>query len=125
MGSTTPGVSSDDAIDASETLTEEALHSLAGAILEAAHNAQIGVSVMLVEERPMRRIYVNEAAARIYGYTRDELLKLPAMFTFTPEEQARIEAFDERRRRGEAIPFHIETTVQRKDGSRVPIELAY
>src|SRR5262249_31092079 len=69
--------------------------------------------------------YVNEAAARIYGYTQDELLKLPTMFTFTPEEQARIETFDARRRRGEAIPFHIETTVQRKDGSRVPIELAY
>src|SRR5262249_1521819 len=125
MGSTTPGVTPDDHIATSEALTEEALRSLAGAILEAAHNAQLGVSVTLVDDRPMRRIYVNDAATRIFGYTPAELLKLPSLFTFTPEEQARIEALDVRRRRGETIPFYLETMVLRKDGTRVPIELAY
>lgn len=125
MGSTTSGLTPDDAIDGTETLSAEALQSLAGAILEAAHNAHLGVSVTLVDERPMRRIYVNEAASRIFGYTQSELLKLPTLFTFTPEEQARIEMLDSRRRRGEAIPLYLETIVQRKDGSRVPIELAY
>src|SRR4051794_29822005 len=102
MGSSTPGLAPDDAFSASDTLTEEALHSLAGAILEAAHNAQLGVSVALVEEHLMRRVYVNEAAARIFGYSRAELLKLPMLVTFTPEEQARFEALDARRRKGEA-----------------------
>jgi PAS domain S-box-containing protein len=118
-------VTPDDDIATSETLTEEALHSLAGAILEAAHNAQLGVSVTLVDDHPMRRIYVNDAAARIFGYTPAELLRLPTLSTFTPEEQARIEALDVRRRRGETVPFYLETTVMRKDGTRVPIEVAY
>src|SRR5438874_8925 len=125
MGNTMPGEGPGDAISASETLTEETLHSLAGAILEAAHNAQLGVSVTLLDERPMRRIYVNYAAARIFGYTPAELLELPALFIFTPEEQARIEALDARRRRGEPVPLYLETTIVRKDGARVPIELAY
>jgi PAS domain S-box-containing protein len=125
MGSATPGATSDDDIGTSEALTGDALKSLAGAILEAAHNAQLGVSVTLVDDRPMRRIYVNDAAERIFGYTSSELLKLPTLFTFTPEEQARIEALDARRRKGETVPLYLETTVLRKDGSRIPIELAF
>src|SRR6266487_1527358 len=123
MGSTT-GVTPDDAFS-TVGMTDETLRSLAGSILEAAHNAQLGVSVTLIDERPMRRIFVNEAAARVFGYTEAELLKLPTLFTFTPEEQARIEELDARRRRGESIPLYIETEVLRKDGTRVPIELAF
>jgi PAS domain S-box-containing protein len=122
MGSTT-GVAPDDAVYP-EGMTDETLRSLAVSILEAAHNAQLGVSVTLIDE-PMRRIFVNQAAARVFGYTEAELLKLPTLFTFTPEEQARIGELAARRRRGESIPLYIETEVLRKDGTRVPIELAY
>jgi PAS domain S-box-containing protein len=124
MGSTTPGRAPDDIAFSSE-LTEDAIRSLAGPILEAARNAQLGVSITLIDERPMRRIYVNEAAARMFGYSEAELLKLPSLFTFTPEEQKRIEALDARRRKGEPIPSYFETEIVRKDGTHLPIEVAY
>jgi hypothetical protein len=68
-------VAPDDAVY-HEGMTEETLSSLAGSILEAAHNAHLGVSITLIDERPMRRIFVNQAAASVFGYTEAELLNL-------------------------------------------------
>jgi PAS domain S-box-containing protein len=110
--------------DASEALGDEELRSLAGAMLEAAQNADLGVSVALLGER--RRVYVNEAAARIFGYPRAELLELPLFSVFTPEEKTRIESLQGRWQRGESVPPQpLETVIVQKDGTHLPIQLAY
>src|SRR6266699_4156431 len=124
MGSTVRGEPPNERVSSVEGMTEETLHSLAGAVLRAADHAQLGVSVLLVEERPMRRMYVNDAAVRNLGQTREELLRTPVLLNYTDEEKAHIQDLDARRRNGEDLPPFLETVVQREDGT-IPIEVAY
>jgi PAS domain S-box-containing protein len=124
MGSTVRGEPPNERVSSVEGMTEETLHSLAGAVLKAADYAQLGVSVLLVEERPMRRMYVNDTAVRILGQTREELLRTSVLLNYTDEEKAHLQDLDERRRNGEDLPPFLETVVQRPDGN-IPIEVAY
>src|SRR6185436_10334895 len=105
--------------------TDDLLRKLASPILAAAELAELGVSVSLVEPEGARRIYVSEAAARLLGYPRHELVGTSTFFTFAPEELGRMQAFARKWRNGEPIPHFLETVILRKDQSRVPIEIAY
>jgi PAS domain S-box-containing protein len=98
---------------------------LAEPILAAAEMAQLGVSVSLFESDGPRRIFVSDAAARLLGYSAEELIGSSTFLTFAPEELERMRALGQRWRSGEAIPFFLETVILRKDGTRVPIEVAY
>jgi PAS domain S-box-containing protein len=106
-------------------LSEEALNRLAGPILAAAESAELGVSVSLIEAGATRRVYVSEAAARVLGYPLDELIGMSTFATFAPEELVRMLELHEQWRNGQAIPFLLESVAVRKDGTRVPIEVAY
>jgi len=103
----------------------QVVHNLAAPILAAAEMAQLGVSVSLVEAHGVRRIYVSDAAARILGYSAEELIGSSTFLTFAPEELDRVHDLSQRWRRGEKIPHFLETVALRKDGTRVPLEVAY
>jgi PAS domain S-box-containing protein len=100
-------------------------HQLAEPILAAAEMAQLGVSVSLIEPDGARRIFVSDTAAQLLGYSAEELIGSSTFLTFAPEELERMRALGEKWRGGEAIPYFLETVILRKDGTRVPIEVAY
>ena len=54
--------------DTGEVLSKIDLDVLGGAMLEAARAARIGVTVTLVEPPEPRIVYVNEAAAEVFGW---------------------------------------------------------
>jgi len=105
-------------------LSEENLHTLARAVLEAAGNAQLGVTITMLEPK-LERVYVNDVAAAIFGYTPQEMFEQPILMPYTPAEEARLEALLAKRERGEPIPTTLETEIVRKDGTHLPIEVSY
>jgi len=100
-------------------------HRLAEPILAAAEMAQLGVSVSLIEAEGARRVFVSDAAARLLGYSVEELVGSSTFLTFAPEELERMRGLGQKWRSGETIPYFLETVILRKDGTRVPIEVAY
>jgi PAS domain S-box-containing protein len=105
--------------------SEELLKRFAGPLLAAAEHAGLGVSMTLVDGADMRRIYVNQAAARTLGYEPEELVGNSPLLTFAPEEVGRIEQMSRQWNDGVELPHFLETVGLRKDGTRVPIEIAY
>ena len=106
-------------------LSEEMARWLAGPLLAAAEHAGLGVTVSLTQEGVVRRIFVSEAAARTLGYPAAELLETSVLLTFAPEEARRMEGLMQKWRDGGVLPHLLETVALRKDGTRVPIEVAY
>src|SRR5215471_15496552 len=100
-------------------------HRLAEPILAAAEMAQLGVSVSLIEPEGARRVFVSNACARLLGYSVEELVGSSTFLTFAPDELERMQALGDKWRSGEKIPYFLETAIVRKDGTRVPIEVAY
>jgi PAS domain S-box-containing protein len=81
--------------------------------------------VSLVEGAAVRRVYVSEAAARILGYPAEELIGNSTFLSFQPEEAKRLQAMSQQWRRGQSVPFFLESVVRHKDGTLVPVEVAY
>jgi PAS domain S-box-containing protein len=98
---------------------------LAEPILAAAERAQLGVSVSFIEPEGARRVFVSDVAARLLGYSAEELIGSSTFLTFAPDEVGRMHALGDKWRSGETIPYFLETAIVRKDGARVPIEVAY
>jgi PAS domain S-box-containing protein len=101
------------------------VQALAEAILEAARVAGLGVTVSFDDGAAIRHIYVNDTAAEILGYTTEELLGSATAVTFAPEESERMQNLAARCRHGEVTPNLVETVVVRKDGERIPAEIAF
>ena len=83
--------------------------------------SDIGDGVCLVEGA--RLVYVNDALARMYGYTPAELRDMPSfMDVVEPEERDRLAVTLRRRLGGERFDALGETQIIRKDGRRIIIE---
>jgi PAS domain S-box-containing protein len=107
-------------------LSEEVLSRLTGPLLAAAEHAGLGVSVSLVEGREVRRVFVSDSAARTLGYAPAELVGTSVLLTFAPEEARRMEDLMQQWRDGNLeLPRFLETVALRKDGTHLPIEVAY
>lgn len=82
-----------------------------------------GVGVVLADAMEQKLVYVNEAAARIGGYTEEELLLVPSFFDLVaPEERPRLEARLRANLENWKPSDTGETVAMRKDGTRVPVE---
>ncbi len=101
-------------------LPRDVLNKLAGPIVAAAENAHLGISVSVVEGDSVRRIYVSDVAAKLLGYSAEELIGSSTYLTYAPEEVERMCGLSQQWRTGGWIPHFLETVVVRKDGTRVP-----
>ncbi len=80
-------------------------------------------AVLLVDRASMRIIDVNEAACRLHGYTREELLALPPHLSRGSTTLQQLEAdYDEAIRRSPEV-IHAELVAQRADGSHFVAEV--
>ncbi|HEX9294692.1 MAG TPA: PAS domain S-box protein [Polyangiaceae bacterium] len=79
----------------------------------------------VVEGDSVRRIYVSDVAAKLLGYSAEELIGSSTYLTYAPEEVERMCGLSQQWRTGGWIPHFLETVVVRKDGTRVPVEVAY
>ncbi len=102
---------------------DERLETLVGAIVETADAAGIGLLVTTSLTLEPRTIYVSDAAVEIFGRSREELLETPTFSLVAPEELDDVAALAERNMDGAFTP-RFESTVVRKDGTRVPLEVA-
>jgi len=73
-----------------------------------------------------RVIHVNDAACRLYGYRRQELLAMESLFgLFRSDEQDRISgSLAGRSERGEPAPDRFETVIVRKGGEELDVDVS-
>jgi PAS domain S-box-containing protein len=79
-------------------------------------------AIYLMDPAAMRVVDVNEAACRMLGYTRDEILTLALDVLYTTPPDVLKQAFEAMVAAGTG-PTIIETHHRRKDGSLVPVEV--
>ncbi len=104
--------------------SEPPLPGIAAAILQAAAEARIGLVVTVADGTDWRREFVSEAAAAALGYSREEMLALPANAYFRPEALAAVQRWRESLRKGEDVPRVIETELAHRSGAALPVRLA-
>ena len=96
---------------------------LAGTILKALDAAAIGMSITAPIDGELTRLYLNDAGARMLGYTREELDQIPPMILVAEEHQERMKEIFRRWLDGEPQPPSVEVDLIRRDGSRLPVEV--
>ena len=103
---------------------EEALvrqRDLYEALLQA--QSDVGLAVAILEGD--RILYANQACERLSGYTIEELIALPELLELVPpEERDPLRERVARRLRDASVEPAYETTILRRDGQRVELELA-
>lgn len=103
---------------------EDRLEALAAAVVDAADAAGIGFFVTSSEAGEPHTLYANAAAQAISGYSAAELLEMPTFALGAPEAIEQIRLRREQRGRGEHPPGSFESTLLRRDGTRVPIQIS-
>ncbi len=101
--------------------TENALRESEESFRALAENAQDSIIIATGEQG---NVYVNRRAELTTGYTRDELLTKSFWDLARPEDRPMLESTFRRRLDGEPGPEHYETSITRKDGTTVPLELS-
>ncbi|MCX6841151.1 MAG: PAS domain S-box protein, partial [candidate division WOR-3 bacterium] len=101
--------------------TEAALRESEESFRALAENAQDGIIIATGEQG---NVYVNRRAELTTGYTRDELLAKSFWDLARPDDRPMLESIFRRRLDGEPGPEHYETSITRKDGTTVPLELS-
>ena len=95
--------------------------TLGRAVLEAADAAHIGFTVTLVDTPLPRIVYLNDAAAKILGWSVEEILAGDPLRYVAPEDMAMVVERFARRSEGEGGDRSYELKVVRKDGQRITI----
>jgi len=101
--------------------TEAALRASEESFRALADNAHDGIMIATGEQGS---VYVNRRAEQITGCTREELLAKSFWEMAKPEDRSMLESIYRRRMAGEPGPGRYETSIARKDGSTVPLELS-
>ena len=92
---------------------------------QAMFQAQSDVDEGQVVRDGARPVFFNDAACRLLGYSRDELLAMRGPFDMIhPDDRERVTEMNRRRRQGEPAPTHYTCGLQTKDGRRIEAEIA-
>lgn len=86
-----------------------------------ADNIQDGL--IIIEQG--KTVYVNDRACEIFGYPREELVKMSSLDVAAPEEKERLQQIMERARRDGVAPQTLEFWIVRKDGVRRCVQNRY
>ena len=77
----------------------------------------------ILVHRRFQPLFVNEAYARLHGYTVAEILEMPTILPLIgPDEHERMLGFAEAGERGRGLPARYETSGYRRDGSTIWLE---
>lgn len=77
---------------------------------------------IVLEDAAGRITFVNPAAARLLGYTPDELIDQHWTFVMPPDQWPIVEAIDQQRQAGQASRY--ELVLLHRDGTRLPVLVA-
>lgn len=100
---------------------EEALQESEERFRRMADNIQDGLTI--IEQGKV--VYVNNRACEIFGYPKDELVKLTGLDVATPEEKERLQRIEEEAEKTSVRPKELEFWITRKDGTRRCIRNRY
>ena len=70
-------------------------------------------------------IYSNTRLAKMLGYTVDEIVNIPFHKIFTEEGLVELNERDKKRKAGQTLPNKYETTLLKKDGSVIDVDVKY
>ncbi len=101
----------------------ERMQAVFETILEAADAASVGITVSVDEGDGAKFVYVNERAAEINGLSAGEMIGQPVMLLVDPEDVPAMLRLQEERKSGAVKSRLVELTLNRKDGSRLPVEV--
>jgi PAS domain S-box-containing protein len=93
-------------------------------LLDAAHHAGIGLTVTLVDTPVPQNVYVSEVAARLLGWTVEDLLERDPFHHIASRDSLRLRERFARRAGGDQDQTSYELVAVRKDGSEVAIEIS-
>ena len=93
-------------------------------LLDALGYSGTGCVVIADRGHGLERLYANEPAASILGYTLDELMRVPPIETIVPEQRALLMQLSAGFRAGQPVPAALEIVGLHKDGSYITLELA-
>ncbi|MBL8999299.1 MAG: PAS domain S-box protein, partial [Gemmatimonadetes bacterium] len=91
------------------------------ALLGAIESAGVGCTIILEQNGRLERVYANDAIARTFGCTREEMLERAPMDLLPPSERARLGVMNRALAAGEKGAIALETAVVRPDGTSVPV----
>jgi PAS domain S-box-containing protein len=100
---------------------EEALQQSEERYRTIVDNTQDGLTI--IEDG--RTVYVNDRACEIYGYSRDEYVRMTSQDFAAPEEKERLQRIVDEIRQTGAVPQELECWIVRKDGARRCIRNRY
>jgi len=76
--------------------------------------------VIIAQDRVLK--FCNNRMGELFGYTVHEMLEIPFLDHFSPDERPRIRDIYQRRLRGESVPSTHEMAALHRDGTRIEIE---
>jgi PAS domain S-box-containing protein len=93
------------------------------ALLDALESAGLGCTVILAHPDRVERVYANAAIAKIYGVDVETMRRLDTFDALDAEQRQRLTDLRWAVRGGAPAPPMVATTIERPDGTRVPVEL--
>jgi PAS domain S-box-containing protein len=109
---------------ARELWDEQRIEALGGALISAANEAGIGLSVVRFEGQDPRVVYITDRGAEILGHPKEVIRDLPATSFLAPAEQRARTAQQDQARQATSATRTFETVAVRSDGRAVPIEVS-
>ncbi len=95
------------------------------ALVETVGKAGYGIVILQnTPEREAAIVFANDEACKMVGYSPAEVLDKSAWDFFESSELAKLQERYRQRQSGEQAPNFYETTLQRKDGTSIPIEVS-
>ncbi len=107
-----------------QTGDSDPLPRLAHAIVAAAGRAGIGVVVCASTPEGLRFARVSSVAEEFFGAREAELVETDPRDYLAPGEAARVASWRAARARSEAVPFVLDVTLRRADGTVAPVRLS-